>query len=101
MPALNALAPIKERTRLIVGDALKVVQQSPFEAFDGDSICMSFDPVAHDTQGLQILTALQAANNIDSEPTRKPALAWLQNAADLGVGTNLPDKIESIEQKLA
>ena len=101
LPALNALAPIKQRTRLVVGDALKVVQQNPFKAFDGDSICMSFDPVAHDTQELQILTALQAANDIESEPTRTLAVPWLQNAADLGVDANLPDQIELFEEKLA
>jgi uncharacterized protein (DUF362 family) len=101
LPALNALAPIKERTRLIVGDALKVVQQNAYQTFDGDSICMSFDPVAHDMLGLQILTALQAANDMESEAIRKPAITWLQNAADMGVGTNLPDKIELIEEKLA
>ena len=100
LPALNALAPIRERTRLIVGDTLKVVQQSAYDAFDGDSICMSFDPVAHDAIGLQILTALQAANNIRSEATRQPAVTWLQNAADLGIGTNRTDKIEFIEQTL-
>ena len=101
LPALNALAPIKDRTRLIVGDALKVVQQNPYLAFEGDSICISFDPVAHDTQGLQILTGLQDANDLESGATRQLAIPWLQNAADLGVGANLPDQIEFIEEKLS
>jgi hypothetical protein len=100
LPGLNALAPIKELTRLNVGDALKVVQQNPYSAFEGDSICMSFDPVAHDLQGLQILTGLQAANDLESEATRSLATPWLQNAADLGVGANLPDQIELIEESL-
>lgn len=100
LPALNALAPIRERTRLVIGDALKVVQQNPYAAFEGDSICMSFDPVAHDVQGLQILTRLQAANELESEATRTLATPWLQNAADLGVGTNLADQIDFIEEKL-
>ena len=101
LPGLNALAPIKERTRLNVGDALKVVQQNPYSAFEGDSICMSFDPLAHDLQGLQILTGLQAANGLESDATRSLAAPWMQNAADLGIGAYLPEQIEFIEERLS
>jgi hypothetical protein len=100
LPALNALPPIKDRTRLIIGDALKIVQDSWFSAFDSDFICMSFDPVAHDTLGLQVLNNVQAANGIETEPTRKRAAEWLKNAAVLGLGTDQTASIEFLEERL-
>lgn len=60
--ALNALPEIRQRTRLIIGDALAANQRyansCPHWQEDciGDSIFKSFDPVAHDTIGRQILT---------------------------------------------
>jgi hypothetical protein len=100
LPELNALAPIQERTRLIVGDALKIVQDNWYEAFDSDFICMSFDPVAHDTLGLKALNEIQAANGIQTEPTRQRAVQWLKNAADLGIGTDQMDNIEFLEERI-
>jgi hypothetical protein len=101
LPELNALPPIQERTRLIVGDALKIIQDSWYSAFDSDFICMSFDPVAHDTLGLQVLNNVQAANGIETEPTRKRAAEWLKNAAALGVGTDQMANIEFLEERLS
>jgi hypothetical protein len=100
LPALNALPPIKERTRLIIGDALKIVKDNWYSAFDSDFICMSFDPVAHDTLGLQVLNAVQEANGIPTEPTRSSAAGWLKNAATLGLGTDQMANIEFMEEKL-
>jgi hypothetical protein len=101
LPELNALPPIKERTRLIIGDALKIVQDNWNAAFDSDFICMSFDPVAHDTLGLQILNNVQAANGIETEPTRARAAEWLKNAAALGLGTDQRSNIEFLEEQLS
>jgi hypothetical protein len=101
LPALNALAPIRERTRLIVGDALKIVQDSWYSAFDSDFICMSFDPVAHDTLGLQVLNNVQATNGIETEPTRQRAAEYLRNAAALGLGTDQMSNIEFVEESLS
>jgi hypothetical protein len=101
LPALNALSPIKEKTRLIIGDALKIVQDNWYSAFDSDFICMSFDPVAHDVLGLQVLNNLQAVNGIETEPTRKRAAEWLKNAAALGLGTDQMANIEFLEERLS
>jgi Domain of unknown function (DUF362) len=100
LPALNALPPIKEKTRLIIGDALKIVKDDWYSAFDSDFICMSFDPVAHDALGLQVLNNLQTANGIETEPTRSRAAAWLKNAAALGLGTDQSTNIEFLEELL-
>ena len=101
LPALNALGPIKDRTRLVIGDALKIVQDNWYAAFDSDFITMSFDPVAHDALGLQVLNRLQQENGVDPESTRQRASTWLQNAAGLGVGTDQMSNIEFLEETLS
>ena len=59
--ALNAIPEIKDRTRLIIGDALaanlRYANSYPYWKQDwiGDSIFMSFDPLAHDSMGLKLL----------------------------------------------
>ena len=97
---LNALPPIKERTRLIIGDALNIVRAGWYSAETGDSILMSFDPVAHDTIGLQIVSEALTAEGKSSEATISQATPWLQAAAELEVGTNDPNHIELVEVTL-
>jgi hypothetical protein len=105
---LNALAPIKERTRLVIGDVLEAnLKYSggwPYWKADwrGDSILMSFDPVAHDSLGMQMLDRLQAENNKAlSSSLRDIATAYLQTAAELGLGTNDPQHMQEVEVELA
>jgi hypothetical protein len=104
---LNALAPIKDRTRLIIGDVLEAnLKYSggwPYWKADwrGDSILMSFDPVAHDTLGMQMLDRLQTENNKAlSSSLRDIASAYLKTAAELGLGTNDPQHMEVVEVEL-
>jgi uncharacterized protein (DUF362 family) len=98
---LNALPEIKGKTRLIIGDALEAnlryKNSWPYWEADwkGDSILMSYDPVAVDTVGAQILgTALE-----DEEFTAR-AIAGFDEAAKLGLGTNDPANMNVIERKL-
>jgi len=99
---LNALEPIRKRTRLTIGDALvastRAHSSRPYWTLDvvGDAILMSFDPVAHDTVGLQILNDLAAGNRSIARIAEK----WLKNAADLGLGTNDPANIDVVELNL-
>jgi hypothetical protein len=104
---LNALPPIKDRTRLVIGDILEAnLQYSggwPYWKPDwkGDSILMSFDPVAHDTLGMQILEQLQTENDAAlSSFLRETATAYLSKAAELGVGTDDPQNMDVVEVKL-
>jgi hypothetical protein len=91
IPELNALAPIKDRTRLIIGDALKVVLGDSWTSeITGDSIFMSFDPVAHDTAGLQVLAEVMKSKGKDPAGYIQRANAYLSSAVDLGLGTNDP-----------
>jgi uncharacterized protein (DUF362 family) len=98
IPELNALAPIKDRTRLIIGDALSVAEAGWHHATPGNSIFMSFDPVAHDTVGLQFYSDTMAAqgNNFAVKSAAPLANAWLTNGAELGLGSNDPDNMELI-----
>jgi hypothetical protein len=102
---LNALPEIRERTRLVIGDALQISPESGggwFRAVTGDSILMSFDPVAHDAAGLQVLNEVLVAEGNDSkaEYTAKAAQLWLTRSAELGLGTNDPANIDLTEVNL-
>ncbi len=104
---LNTLPPIKERTRLVIGDVLEAnlrySNSWPYWGPDwrGDSILMSFDPVAHDTVGMQILERLQTESQATLSPAlREKATAYLKIAAELGLGTNDPQQMEVTEVQL-
>ncbi len=105
--ALNALSPIKDRTRLIIGDILEANLRYrgswPYWEPDwkGDSILMSFDPVAHDTVGLQILEQLQTENNASlSSLLRDKATSYLSTGAELGLGTDQLDNMDMVAVNL-
>jgi hypothetical protein len=87
---LNALAPIRDRARLVIGDCLTICPLSRggwFQAVTGDSILMSLDPVAHDAVGLQILSEAMAAEGNDPTGAVELANSWLAASAELGLGT--------------
>jgi uncharacterized protein (DUF362 family) len=99
---INALAPIKDRTRLIIGDALKVVLGDSWTSETvGDSIFMSFDPVAHDTAGLQVLVDAMKSKGKDPAGYIQKANAYLASAFDLGLGTNDPAQTDVQEIHLS
>ena len=99
---LNALPPIKDKTRLIIGDALTVVLGNNWDRpMPGDALFMSFDPVAHDTVGLQLLSDTLAAEGRDPAWNAQQAGYWLANGVDLGLGTNDPTHMELMEVSLS
>jgi hypothetical protein len=106
MAELNALPPIKDRTRLIIGDVLeaclKHANSFPYwqADFTGDSIFMSFDPVAHDTVGLELFSQLLVADERNPAAATNMATPWLVSGAELGLGTNDLDSIDWVEVNL-
>lgn len=97
IPELNGLAPIKERARLVIGDALSICPLSRggwHQAVPGDSILMSFDPVAHDTVGLQMLSEVMTAEGHDPAGAKTLADIWLTKSTELGLGTNDPGHMD-------
>lgn len=101
IPELNALAPIRSLSRLIVGDVLKVVLGDNWEQFvPGDSIFMSYDPVATDATALRLWSEVGKANGKEPEAYIAKANAWLSGAAKLGLGTNEEKNMQIVELAL-
>jgi hypothetical protein len=106
MAELNALSPIQDRTRLIVGDALTACLRYkgayPYWFSDraGDSILMSFDPVAIDTTALQMLEQFLTDEGEDPSSILRNGTPCLESAAELGLGTNDPANIDLTEINL-
>ena len=89
---LNNLPEIKEKTRLIVLDALVGIYRggpSGAPQFKYNSVILSQDPVALDYQGWKILEAERKKHNMTLSQPRH-----IQTAAKLGLGTNDPDNIQ-------
>ena len=99
--ALNALDAIRERTRLTIGDALAICTQNWNNAVTGDSILMSFDPVAHDAIGFELFAAARAATGQSSAGAQQNVATWLEYAASLGLGVHEPDAIHTMEVNLS
>jgi hypothetical protein len=106
IPALNALPEIKDRTRLVIGDmltaCLKYGYSYPYWEADytGDSILMSFDPLAHDTVGLQMLKQLITDTGDDPASIEGMAAPWIENAGKLGLGANDDKNIKLVKVAL-
>jgi hypothetical protein len=94
---LNALPPIRDRTRLIIGDVLTIVGWD--DAVTGDSILVSFDPVATDTVALKLwLDAWPSGSEgLMPDAVIDRATPWLEKAAKLVLGTNDPDNMDVVE----
>jgi hypothetical protein len=100
---LNALPPIKSRTRLIIGDILTA---KPYRSAYGryvigqDKILMSFDPVAHDMVGAQLAEAAYTAEGRENSVVIDQATPWLKLASEMGLGTNALENIDLVEINL-
>ncbi len=90
MAGLNALAPIKDGTRLIIGGTYWKPE------YRGDSILMSLDPIAHDTVGLDVLTELLAAEG-SSVSLLSNAQRCLASGTALGLGLDFTENLEVVE----
>jgi len=106
LPALNALPNIKDKTRLVIGDILEaclmftgsfLYWQSDYV---GDSILMSFDPVAHDAVGMEIFKQLKADKGQSSVAQQGMSEGWFANCGKAGLGANDIKNIKLEEIKL-
>ena len=99
---LNALSPIKDRTRLIVGDALTACLRYKgaypywFSDWAGDSILVGFDPVAIDTTALQMLDQFLTDAGENPSSILRMGTPCLESAAELGLGTNDPANMDLV-----
>ena len=102
IPELNALPPVREKTRLILVDALwAVIDQGPgwnVEAMRPlRSILVSTDPVAVDRIILKTIDDLRRAEGLSPV---EPRVRFLELAANLGLGEANLDKISLVDVKL-
>ncbi len=98
---VNALPAIREKTRLIVADALRPVgnrgpQVRPRHTFDEKAIMASLDPVALDTVGMTMLDAWRAKQNMPSLEETGSAVS-IATAAKKGLGVGDMSRIEIVE----
>jgi uncharacterized protein (DUF362 family) len=102
---LNALPPIKDRTRLTIGDVLTTESSvgglDRYRMVAGDSrILMSFDPVAHDAVGLQLGEADLTAAGFNPKTILTQATYWLETGTEIGLGVGNVEEIEVREVNL-
>ena len=96
---INALAPIKDKTRLVVVDAIRPMAdggpslKNRRMLWDYHSLLVSTDPAAIDYIGWQIIE--EQRRTLGLKPLRQPA-NWLAAAAERGVGNTDPGKIDFI-----
>lgn len=98
--ALNTLDAIRDRTRLTIGDALNICTHNWNNAVTGDSILMSFDPVAHDAVGMELFAEARTATGANAAAAAQKVAAWLEYAASLGLGKHALDAIDKVEVNL-
>ncbi len=93
---LNNVSHIKDKTKLIVCDALfSIFDGGPFGApqWVSHSLLAATDPVAHDHTGMEILDKKRIENKIDPIAGE---VTFFKTAVKLGLGTNDPKNIEKI-----
>jgi uncharacterized protein (DUF362 family) len=101
LPELNALEPIRARTRLVVGDALTVCTGDWSRGLKSDSIIVGFDPVAVDVIARQQLIKVQEENKVNTQRTIQYSDPWLKGATALGLGASDLKDIKLTEAKLS
>jgi uncharacterized protein (DUF362 family) len=98
---VSNLAPIREKTRLIIIDAVNV-QYNGGPGYDSrylenyGGVIIAKDPVAADTIALEILEKLRAKNNLPDLATAGRPVKYIKTAEALGLGVADRNKIDLI-----
>lgn len=98
---LNALPVIRQKTRLIVCDAIRPIADGgpglrPDAAWDYNAILVATDPIAIDTVGWQIIEARRKEMGLPPLAQVGRPVRYLQTAAQMGIGTNDPNRIKLV-----
>jgi len=96
---LNAIPQIKNKTRLVVADAIRPQAdggpgRNLAAQWDYHSLIVGTDPVAVDRQCFEIIDARRREVGIDSVGHK--ANKWLSSAQARGVGTNDPSRMQVV-----
>ncbi|MCX7919245.1 MAG: DUF362 domain-containing protein [bacterium] len=98
---LNAVPAIKNKTRLIICDAIRALCNGgpgdrPKYRFHYNGVLISTDPVAIDYQGWQIIETQRKELGLPTLTEQGRPPKYIATAQKLGLGTNDPEKIEVI-----
>jgi len=104
VPELNALAPIRTKTRLVIIDAIRpLFAGGPFDdpqyRWDYRGLIVSTDPVAAEAVGMRILEAKRAESRKGPWPMTAARL-MVAYAQEIGLGNADADRIDLVEAKM-
>ncbi len=102
IPYINNLAPIRDKTRLIVMDAIFCQYKwtggiSQDNITTRNQILISNDPVAIDFLGWQIIEKERKKQGL---PPVSPIPAYIAKASVLGLGTNNPEQVQYVKKTI-
>jgi hypothetical protein len=88
IPELNALPVIRDKTRLVIGDFIRICPYDWNRMSIENLIAMSFDPVAHDAIARQVLVERREA---DGRPAGGivATSSYLETAVEMGLGAGM------------
>jgi hypothetical protein len=103
---LNCVPALRDKHRLVLCDAARSQPEGgphyrPQYRWFPNFIMAATDPVAHDEVGRQLLEARRKELNLPPLPRVGRPPTYLQTAADRGLGTNQPERIERVEVHVA
>jgi hypothetical protein len=104
VPELNALPPIRTKTRLAIIDAIRPLfaggpTDDPQYRWDYRGLIVSSDPVAAEAVGLRILETQRSEARKKDWPMTAARL-MLAHAQEIGLGHAAPDRIDLVEAKM-
>jgi uncharacterized protein (DUF362 family) len=104
VPELNALPPLRAKTRLVIIDAIRPLfaggpVDDPQYRWDYRGLIVSTDPVAAEAVGLRILEARRAEFRKKDWPMTAARL-MLAHAQEISLGNAAPDRIDLVEAKM-
>ena len=101
---VNGLAPIRDKTRLVIGDILSWEARHDVTHYavvgGASTLLVSADPLAHDRVGVQTATEAFAPSGANVRSFQMQAESWLASGAQQGLGEPRPEKIEMREVRL-
>jgi hypothetical protein len=104
VPELNALAPLRTKTRLVIIDAVRPLfaggpVDDPQYRWDYRGLIVSTDPVAAEAVGMRILEAKRAEVRKGPWPMTAAQL-MLAHAQEIGLGNADAERIDLVEAKM-
>ena len=104
IPELNALAPIRTKTRLVIIDAIRPLYaggptDNPEYRWDYRGLIVSKDPVAAEAVGMRVLEAKRAEVRKKEWPMTAARL-MVAHAQKIGLGQADPARIDLVEIKM-